>query len=76
MSNYFREMVLPSVGLPLKNSYNMKELASIFDCHLATVYRMAERGQIRITPMKKVYLKELESFFHKKHPCKAEEEDD
>ncbi|HID29437.1 MAG TPA: DNA-binding protein [Desulfobacterales bacterium] len=66
--SYFQDVVLPSVGLTAKSSYNIKEVSQILDCCRSTVYRMAQRGQIIITPNKRVYHAELVKFFHNGTP--------
>ena len=64
---YFEEVVLPSVGLPLKPSYNLKESCEILCCRYESLTLLAKKGLIRITLGKRVYSGELARFFSNKH---------
>lgn len=63
-NNYFKDMILPSVGLPYKASYSLPEAAKILDCSKVTLWRMSRREEITITPNKKVYRREFELMFN------------
>lgn len=64
--SYFEEIVLPSVGLPMKGSYNAGEAAVILGCTTRTLRDMANRGEIYVTFSRKVYAREFIIFFAKK----------
>lgn len=63
-SNYFKDVVLPSVGLPYKPTYSIKETIKILDCSRNTFYKKVGRGEITVTKDKRVYAKELENYFN------------
>lgn len=64
--SYFEEVILPSVGIPKKISYNISEAARILDCNKRTLRSMAERGEIFVTKHRRVFAKEFIIFFGKK----------
>lgn len=69
--DYFERVVLISVGLPVKPSYNLSEMCKIFCCDRRTLRRKAERGDITITENGRVYFVELQVYFSKKrYDCK------
>lgn len=64
--SYFRKIVLPSVGLPEKGSYNIHEACRILGVSRATVYRMLKDGRLRQEgndSIPKVYHQEFEKYF-------------
>lgn len=68
----FQEIILPSVGLPYKPTYNLTETCKILDCHYSTLAEYVDRGEITIRlPNKRVYAKDLERLFSKKHKMKT-----
>ena len=62
-SKYFSDIVLPSVGLPEKPTYNLRETSQILGVHRTTLYRYKRQGKLRVSPANRVYSKELQSFF-------------
>lgn len=60
---YFLEVVLPSVGLPDKPTYNIPELMKIMDCDRSTLWKMNKLGKITITQHKRIYRKDIIGFF-------------
>ena len=62
-SRYFSDIVLPSVGLPEKSSYNLRETSRILGVHRRTLSRYIQKGHLRASPANRVYLKELQLFF-------------
>lgn len=64
--SYFEEIILPSVNLPLKASYNVMEAAQILDCNKRTLRSMCDRGEIFVTKHRRVFAKEFMRFFSKK----------
>ena len=68
--HYFKDIVLPSVGVPAKPSYSLAETQRILDCSQTTVWKMAKRGVINVSPRKRVYYKDLEIYFEEgKNNC-------
>jgi len=65
--SYFDEVVLPSVNLPKKTTYNIPEALIILDCTRPTLLRMHHLGHITITRDKKIYYKEFEKYFEQKY---------
>lgn len=61
--SYFFDVVLPSVGLPRKPSYNLRETSEILGVHRSTLYRYVKEGRLQASQGNRVYLKELQSFF-------------
>lgn len=55
-------VVLPSVGLPKKTTYNIPELMKILDCSKPFVYKLNHLGLIHITPHKRIYYKDIEQY--------------
>lgn len=74
--SYFEDVVLPSVGLPLKNSYNMREACKILDCHYCTLASLAQKDLIKITAQKKIYAQEFANFFARNHVPKTKKTGD
>lgn len=60
---YLREIVLPSVNLPEKPTYNLKETAVIFGVTPRTVSRRCHAGQLRKAPGGRFYLLEVARVF-------------
>jgi hypothetical protein len=52
---FWREVVLPSVGLPDKPTYNFREAMIILDCSKMTLWRKIKKGEIHYPPNKKFY---------------------
>lgn len=69
--SYFQDVVLPSVGLPYKPTYNLTEVCKILDCHYSTLASYVQKGLIKITKTRRVYAAELERFFELSHTMKA-----
>jgi hypothetical protein len=69
--SYFQSVVLPSVGVPYKPTYNISEGCKICDCHYSTFMAMAEKGLIEIKPTKRIYAKAFEALFERKHLPKS-----
>ena len=67
--SYFQSIVLPSVGLPFKDSYNLTELCKIMGCNYSSIPTLQKRG-LKIALNKRVYASELISFFEKEHIVK------
>lgn len=65
--SYFEEVVLPSVNLPKKATYNIPEALIILDCSRSHLYKLNYLGHITITRDKKIYYKEFEKYFE--HVC-------
>lgn len=65
--SYFEDVVLPSVGLPKKPSYNLAEVCRIFGVHRTTLYRMIRDGAVTAVRSHRrdyrVYLEELRRYF-------------
>jgi len=64
VKDYFREVVLPSVGLPYKGSYNLKEARKILGVCKVTLRTMEKRGDIYISPQKRIYAEEFSRYFN------------
>jgi len=62
-NHYFYSVVLPSVQLPPKATYSIKETMKILDCSKSTFYKKVGLGEITITKDKRVYAKNLEDYF-------------
>jgi len=65
--SYFDEVVLPSVGLSKKPTYNIPEALIILDCSRPTLLKMHHLGHITITRDKKIYYKEFEKYFEQQY---------
>jgi hypothetical protein len=63
-SNYFKDVVLPSVNLPYKGSYSIPEACIIMGCSRTKLWQMGRKGDITIAPNKKVYRREFEVLFN------------
>lgn len=65
--SYFIRIVLPSVGMPEKGSYNVQESCRILGVSRATVYRMLKDGRLRYQngeeTIPTVYRAEFEKYF-------------
>jgi hypothetical protein len=66
LMDYFERVVLQSVELPVKPSYNLSEMCAIFCCDRRTLRRKAENGDITVTENGRVYFVELQIYFSKK----------
>lgn len=62
-SNYFEEIILPSVGIKKKGTYNLSEVSEILGVHRSTIRRYNKSGRLAISPSRKVYHYELIKFF-------------
>jgi excisionase family DNA binding protein len=60
---YFDSMVLPSVELPLKESYNIKEVCQILGVGHRTIQRYIQDKKLIAGPHKRIYASELRRFF-------------
>lgn len=67
----FQEVILPSVGLPYKPTYNLTETCKIFDCHYSTLAEYVKKGWVKIREHNRVYAKDLEKFFEKTRHLKT-----
>ncbi len=65
--SYFDEVVLPSVGLKKKATYNIPEALIILDCSRPTLLKMHHLGRITITRDKKIYYQEFVNYFNEKY---------
>ena len=63
--DHFKDVVLPSVGLPPKTSYNIPESLKIFDCSRSYLWKLNHLGVITITQNKRIYYKDFENYFSK-----------
>jgi len=65
--SYFLHIVLPSVGIPDKPSYNMAELRRILGKHRVTIYRMIKAGKLKAVGKDggdfRIYREELIRYF-------------
>ena len=61
--DYFERIILPSVGLPKKGTYNLTEVAKILGVHRHTVRRYHKQGKLTVSPTRKVYILDLLNFF-------------
>lgn len=68
---YFEEVVLPSVGLPLKPSYNLREGCDILCCQYSQLAKLVDKGLIKITSQKRIYATEFKKFFRREHKLKV-----
>lgn len=66
---YWITVVLPSVKLPDKATYNWREARTILDCSKMTLWRKVKSGEIRMTPSKKFYRQELINYLCSNHQC-------
>lgn len=64
--SYLEEIVLPSVNLPVKPSYNLKEACQILCTNYRGLQRLTKRGHIQVTANHRIYLHELKLFFKRK----------
>ena len=67
MKNYFKECVLKSAGVEPKTSYNISEMLQILDCKRSTFYNYVADGTFTLTPHKRIYYSEVESYFNSCH---------
>jgi hypothetical protein len=65
--SYFQDIVLPSVNLPYKPTYNITEVCKILDCHYSTVASYVQKGSLKITLNRRIYAQELDRFFEQSH---------
>lgn len=65
MADYFKDVVLKSVDLPYKGSYNLKEAMLILGVCAPTLRTMERRGDIVISPQKRVYAEEFRRYFNR-----------
>lgn len=63
-TNYFKEVVLPSVGLPYKGSYSLPESCRILGCSRTKLWQMGIKEELVIAPNKKVYCRDFENYFN------------
>ncbi len=68
MRRYFDDMVLPSVGLPVKGSYNIVESCKILCISRITLRRWISKKVIRVVEhsgmnTKRIYLEEFRKYF-------------
>lgn len=63
LDSYLVRMVLPSVGVPICTSYTIKEVSQIMDCSHHTVYRLAKKGMIFVSPNGRIFINELVKYF-------------
>jgi hypothetical protein len=56
---YWKEIVLPSVKLPDKATYNFGEVTRILDCSKMTLWRKIKKGEINYTIDKRFYREDL-----------------
>ena len=73
---YVESIVLKSVGLPLKSSYCITEVCKIYNCTRRTFNNMVLRGDLTVSPNKRIYLEEIKQHFEscratKKPPTKV-----
>jgi len=61
--SFFQAIVLPSVELPNKPTYTIKETLTIIGCSRTTLYRKIHRGELTLTPDKRIYKQDLENYF-------------
>ncbi len=61
--SYFETIVLKSVHLPLKPSYCIEEVCKIYNCSRRTFNRMVSRGELTLSPNKRVYFEEIKQHF-------------
>lgn len=61
--NYFLDTILPSVGVPIKGTYNLTEVSKILGVHRHTVRRYSKQGRLQVSPARKVYINDLARFF-------------
>lgn len=50
--NVFRDIVLPSAGLPLRSSYTIAEVAQMFDVTPRTIYTYIKNGTCGLRAVK------------------------
>ena len=67
MENYFKQCVLKSVGVEVKTSYNISEMLQILDCSRTAFYGYVANGTFTLTPHKRIYYSEVESYFNSSH---------
>ena len=56
---YWKEIVLPSVKLPDKATYNFTEVTILLDCSKMTLWRKIKKGEINYTIDKRFYREDL-----------------
>lgn len=61
--NYVESIVLKSVGLPVKPSYCITEVCKIYNCTRRTFNNMILRGDLILSPNKRVYLEDIKRHF-------------
>jgi hypothetical protein len=61
--SFFKNIVLPSVELPKKGTYTIQETLVILDCSRTSLYRKVKRGDLTLTPDKRIYLQDLINYF-------------
>ena len=61
---YFKDVVLPSVGMTEKGSYTIPEACNILGCSRTKLWRMSLRGELLIAPNKRIYLRELQNYYN------------
>lgn len=66
--DYWKEIVLPSVQLPDKATYNFYEARTILGCGKTTLWRIVKNGDIKMSPSKKFYRQELINYLCSTHP--------
>jgi len=64
IEDYFTQVIIPSVGIVEKSSYNINEACSILGCTRRTLNRMQQRGDITVAPNRRIYKEEFSSFFN------------
>jgi hypothetical protein len=65
--SYFKEIVLPSVGVSYKPTYNVTEGCKICNCHYSTFMGYVKKGLIEIMPTGRIYAKSFELLFEQRH---------
>lgn len=61
--SYVESIVLKSVNLPLKSSYCIEEVCRIYSCSRRTFNRMISRGELTLSPNKRIYLEDIKQHF-------------
>lgn len=67
--DYWTKIVLPSVKLPDKATYNFSETMTILDCGKMTLWRKVKSGELNMTPSKRFYRQELINYLCSTHAC-------
>lgn len=66
---YFEDIILKSVDIVFKPTYNYKETCLILDCHFSTFKRLLKKGLIHTSPHRRIYVEELIQYFDIENSC-------